>query len=580
MARKMYFTISVLALLVVVVLTASGLSNAQSETSPPPDLTATAMAPTPTAEPTLSAEAHKARQHVSEQTGIPVADLLVVNDRTVTYPLLGRSFRLVTVFDTGTPDGQEHILMIDPTDGAFVDIDTMDAAEEKAAQEKYGKLEPALYERLQEIGEEELLPVAFWFTAGPDSLSREEINNILVSRYPEAAQALAKWGEPWAVEDPELRREIRDAYRQLRDESVTERVSAVVTELQDAYGVVVTTYPGMPSVSATLSKEMIELLAKHPDVAVIYLIEEPGAQAMDTAAWTDRAHTVWGAGYTGAGRRIATIELNRISSQVPCLTIASTVNPGLPLSTHHTHVASVAACNSDLYPGIARGAQLVDAGFSSTGNKQTNAIQALQQALVNHNADAANISYVFEYDRNLNWTDRAFDYWARSEDTLIVAAIGNRENNPNLYPGSPSKGWNVLTVGGSNDSQNAYWADDDFAEGSYIPDIDSAYLNPISNRGDREKPEVVAPAWSISAHAVNSSDVRVIRISSGTSLAAPQVAGLAALLLQRNAALVNSATALRSIIMASAIHNVDGPSDIITGLDLKDGAGGIDNQWC
>lgn len=456
----------------------------------------------------------------------------------------------------------------------------MDAAEEKAAQEKYGKLEPALYERLQEIGEEELLPVAFWFTAGPDSLSREEINNILVSRYPEAAQALAKWGEPWAVEDPELRREIRDAYRQLRDESVTERVSAVVTELQDAYGVVVTTYPGMPSVSATLSKEMIELLAKHPDVAVIYLIEEPGAQAMDTAAWTDRAHTVWGAGYTGAGRRIATIELNRISSQVPCLTIASTVNPGLPLSTHHTHVASVAACNSDLYPGIARGAQLVDAGFSSTGNKQTNAIQALQQALVNHNADAANISYVFEYDRNLNWTDRAFDYWARSEDTLIVAAIGNRENNPNLYPGSPSKGWNVLTVGGSNDSQNAYWADDDFAEGSYIPDIDSAYLNPISNRGDREKPEVVAPAWSISAHAVNSSDVRVIRISSGTSLAAPQVAGLAALLLQRNAALVNSATALRSIIMASAIHNVDGPSDIITGLDLKDGAGGIDNQWC
>lgn len=124
MARKMYFTISVLALLVVVVLTASGLSNAQSETSPPPDLTATAMAPTPTAEPTLSAEAHKARQHVSEQTGIPVADLLVVNDRTVTYPLLGRSFRLVTVFDTGTPDGQEHILMIDPTDGAFVDIDT------------------------------------------------------------------------------------------------------------------------------------------------------------------------------------------------------------------------------------------------------------------------------------------------------------------------------------------------------------------------------------------------------------------------------------------------------------------------
>jgi len=576
MSRNMYLILGIVALFSTVVWLGSGIGNAQSETPlPPPAMTATAMAPTPMTEPPLSPESEKALQHISEREGIAVADLLVVNEHPVTYPLLGRSFQLVTILDIRTEEGQEYALLVDLTDGTIEeDIEALKEAEQAAKIEKYGKLHPALYERLPEAGEDERLPVAIWPTAGPETKTRSDIFNILIAQYPQAAQAIEKWGEPWAVDDPELSREIHEAYYQLRDESVSQRVAPLATELRDRYSIDVTTYPGMPSVSATLTKQLIESIAARPDVASLYLIEEQVTQTMDTAAWADRAPAVWRAGYHGSGQLIAIIDLNAISDQVSCLDVASTVNPSLPFDQHPTHVASVASCNSTQYPGIAPGAQLVDAGFAASGNQQENAVQALEQALVNHNADTAVASITFGYDLTVDWIDRAFDYWAREEDVLIAVPIGNEEVNPDLYPGSPAAGWNVLTVGGSDHRQTAYWADDDFAEGG--GDIDSAYKNPSSDQGDREKPEVVAPSWDITVHGINKFGNPAIISTSGTSVAAPQVAGLAALLLERNGGLAYSAPALRSIIMASALHNIDGATGIPTGQELKDGAGAID----
>jgi hypothetical protein len=59
-------------------------------------------------------------------------------------------------------------------------------------------------------------------------------------------------------------------------------------------------------------------------------------------------------------------------------------------------------------------------------------------------------------------------------------------------------------------------------------------------------------------------------------MAAPQVAGLAALLINRNSSLNIWPEAQRAIIMASATHNIEGPSIIVRGQgDLRDGAGAI-----
>ena len=93
--------------------------------------------------------------------------------------------------------------------------------------------------------------------------------------------------------------------------------------------------------------------------------------------------------------------------------------------------------------------------------------------------------------------------------------------------------------------------------------------------GGNEKPEVVAPGVNIVGIGLDGNPVTDPNLNSGTSVSAPQVAGLAALLIDRNWDLNTWPEAGRAIIMASATHNVTGPSGIPAGEDLRDGAGGI-----
>lgn len=147
----------------------------------------------------------------------------------------------------------------------------------------------------------------------------------------------------------------------------------------------------------------------------------------------------------------------------------------------------------------------------------------------------------------------------------MIGAVGNRDTCGSYIPISPQKAWNVLSVGGYSDNENEDWTDDRMWSGS-------VYLNPTNDGVNyHEKPEVVAPAVKITTISLNGSTVTV----TGTSVAAPQVTGEAALLIQRNNDLRNWPEVLRSIIMVSATNNVDGASGMPTHEEIKDGAGGI-----
>jgi hypothetical protein len=294
---------------------------------------------------------------------------------------------------------------------------------------------------------------------------------------------------------------------------------------------------------------------------------------MDIAAPTDRVPAVWQRGINGTNQRVAIIEDRNISSS--CLNIVST-RTGIPLPAnppdHSTRVANIVACNADPYRGVAYGAQIIDAGFDNANwpgpSSEQDAVAALTWAVASpQNARTVNVSQRWEYDNEINWMDRAFDYWGRQQMVTLVVAAGNAGNSGGSL-GSPAKAWNVISVGGSDDRGTADWSDDRMASFS-------SYVDPTSGpngHGDREKPEVVAPSVQITTLGRGGT----VTTDDGTSYAAPQVAGLAALLMKRSSGLMYWPEAVKAIIMASAVHNIEVPSDIPSFQDLKDGAGAID----
>jgi hypothetical protein len=219
----------------------------------------------------------------------------VATDHRTEYPNLGRQFQVVTLLDT-RPQGRFYNLLVDRNTGAVIeDVASLWRAEERARTEKYGKLQPALYERLQTMQDTDVVTVTIWAAAGPgQSLPEREVAAIatLADKYPEARAAVERGGKPMDVDDPVLAARIYREYVELVEGGAAPRVQPLVEALE-AQGITIQTSEGLPAVTAALAKRDILLLAQRGDVGTIYLADGGHLQLLvDPATPTDQIASV------------------------------------------------------------------------------------------------------------------------------------------------------------------------------------------------------------------------------------------------------------------------------------------------
>jgi hypothetical protein len=490
--------------------------------------------PSPSPTPGPSVEAQKALAYLAQRERLTPENLVVVNEFRREAPLLGRTFQAVTVLDLES--GRFFQVLVDLNNGQVRDRAAVEEAEEERHRAKYGKLQPALYERLQAMREDETVTVTIWVAAPPGrSLAEQQAAAFatLAERYPQVRAAMERSGKPMDVDDPALAERIYEEYVQILNTEAASRIRPLVEALE-AQGFAVRTAEGLPAVTATLPKSVISKITSRDDVGVIYL-SEGGRRipALDSAVPTNLAPIVWARGYDGTGVDIAILEEDNVDFTSPwwsecpdgdnCFRHQGPTRDGSSgVDWHATLVASAAASDHATYRGMAPGATIMSAGIR--GPNRQDDIDALIWAL-DQGAEVVNASYRWcTVSTQMDDIDRAFDHYARARNRLFVVAVGNNDAIcPSDDVDSPAKGWNVLSVGAYDDHNDSNWSNDEMADFS-------CWDNPDSPHGDHEKPEVVAPGVSITGVEMNGN----LRTEDGTSFAAPQVAGLVALLIDRN----------------------------------------------
>jgi putative cell wall-binding protein len=285
---------------------------------------------------------------------------------------------------------------------------------------------------------------------------------------------------------------------------------------------------------------------------------------MSSAGPAVQANWASGNADRGVGVRVAVVEYHnvRTGGDLAGKVVASHSTSGRiaysPTFDHPTWVAGAVASQNDSFPGVAPGAVIVSSstgggGASLTRDRQIIAAADWAASSSGGDADVINASIGQDTATGSEEARRYFDALAHEDGRLPVAAAGNFVTFGHWDVLSPGTAYNVLTVGGVDDRGTAGRTDDRLwyypgSNGSSYRDPAGTAWNP---HGDFNKPNVSAPAPGVrTANGLT---------ASGTSVASPIVAGVAAQLISRLPSLALRPEATRAIVMAGAINRTPMP---------------------
>ena len=491
----------------------------------------------------------RALEILAEEQGIAPRALRVAASTPSDYPLQGEKAFDFKLADRG---GRVYGVTLD-RDGSRLDAGKLADAERAARRDRYGRLDPRLAERLENVAADERLDVLLWLEAPPFTHERPAP------------------GKGTTLEDLAA---FHDALDGARAREVAE-VTRPVLERLAGLGIDASADTHAPVVYSTLPAELIRELSSWEGIDTVYeaRTNEP---EVEVSVPTVRGDVVKNLGINGAGVNVAQIESQggRVSASNPHLAGVThdTTFVCAADSAHATAVAGIIRSRHFFLPppfagfsreGMSPGVNLRVAGSCSGTSSQ---LQDRSTAAANAGARALNLSWGSNIGLTPGANDRFYDDMVMNRARTVVKSAGNQNGSCGAGNGnvtSPGLAYNVTAVGNFDDGNTAAWGND-------FMDSCSSFRDPSSTHNDREKPEVSAPGSNITSTTTGFPFTGPV--GSGTSFAAPLVTGDAAMLIQRAPSLGFFPETVKAIQMATAMHNIEGA----TRLSEFDGAGGID----
>jgi subtilisin family serine protease len=286
--------------------------------------------------------------------------------------------------------------------------------------------------------------------------------------------------------------------------------------------------------------------------------ERKGSVCLDVSTTTIRSNVVNIMGYNGSDKRVAVLDTGIYADHPDFagknITWIDFVNGNLTPyddNGHGTHCAGIVAgtgqSSSGKYKGVVPGVTTLIIGKMANqyGSFQESDARAALDWAVSERAQIISCSWgIFGNDCNgqCQLCKKADE--CVSKGVVVVVAAGNKGNLGTRTIGCPGTAFNVITVGATNDINTKHIKDDEIAlfpnpwlYKGWWRDPWGSSIGPT--RDQRNKPDVVAPGvhiWSCRAPAATIPTFEDLSgqyaEASGTSMATPHVAGVAALILQ------------------------------------------------
>ncbi len=420
-------------------------------------------------------------------------------------------------------------------------------------------------------------------TKGVQRATRQEEKDAVRAVKP-LDSARAQQARVWLKEMDATKMRMRQEITSLSLPSLAASQESLVKYIQSAGGTVLNRMITVNAVAAILPTDQLQSVRIRPDVARVVANEETYS-TLDTSTGSIYASTFWNAGYSGGVWDIGVVDSGIDSSHpafsthplyqarfgttadaAPTPTNCPGWNPSdLDPTTddvngHGTHVAAIVASSDTTYRGVANGLNSiinVKAGFdcdgSDGGGASMYSADAMQGVDWSYNsagddADVLNLSYGGPSVDDYPEYARFWDGVVNGIDMPVSISAGNDGPDTGTV-GSPCIAYNVICVANLDDRGNTDRSDDIIAN--------SSSRGPTPN--GRRKPDLTAPGTNINSADNNWEEwiggLHPDWVSmTGTSMAAPHIAGVLVLLMDygiynpmaQKAVLINTAQDLGS----------------------------------